>query len=213
MSGPLSPLDWLGLLHPVLAILFIYPVAGATIRLGILAREKRTGYNTALPETVPTEHWQHGRWLLSAMVVASLIAYLESFLRHGANGQGWVLFLAGCGTLIALLALWKVQHPALRASFTGLCLAGLLGLGSQPQIERLADVPWQAEFWRSHYWSGLLLTALLLFSLAIRPLIPQISQLRRLHVSAMLLGCVLFAVVAITGCRDLLQGITLNPVA
>ena len=111
MSGPLSPLDWLGLLHPVLAILFIYPVAGAAIRLGILARKKRTGYNTALPETVPTEHWQHGRWLLRAMVVASLIAYLESFLRHGASGQGWVLFLAGCGTLIALLAC--TRQPAL----------------------------------------------------------------------------------------------------
>ena len=95
MNGPLTALDWLGLLHPVLAILFIYPVAGAAIRLGILAREKRTGYNTALPETVPTEHWQHGRWLVSAMVVASLIAYLESFLRHGADGRSGVLLLAG----------------------------------------------------------------------------------------------------------------------
>ena len=62
----------------------------------------------------------------------------------------------------------------------------------------------QLDFWRSHYWAGVLLTALLLFSLAIRPLIPEVSRLRRLHVSAMLLGCVLFAVVAITGCRDLL---------
>jgi hypothetical protein len=211
MNGPLTALDWLGLLHPVLAILFIYPVAGAAIRLGILAREKRTGYNTALPETVPTEHWQHGRWLVSAMVVASLIAYLESFLRHGADGRSGVLLLAGIGTVIALLALWRVQQPALRASFTVLCLAGLLGLGAQPQIERLADLPWQADFWRSHYWSGLLLTALLLFSLAIRPLISQISRLRRLHVSAMLLACLLFAVVAITGCRDLLSGMAPNP--
>ena len=31
--------DWLGLIHPVLMILFVYPVVGATIRLGILARE------------------------------------------------------------------------------------------------------------------------------------------------------------------------------
>ena len=53
----LTALEWLALLHPVLAIL-VYPVAGATIRLGILAREKRTDYNPALPDTVPTEHWQ-----------------------------------------------------------------------------------------------------------------------------------------------------------
>ena len=50
----LTALEWLALLHPVLAILFVYPVAGATIRLGILAREKRTDYNPALPDTVPT---------------------------------------------------------------------------------------------------------------------------------------------------------------
>ena len=123
----------------------------------------------------------------------------------------WLVLLAGIGTVVALLALWRVQQPALRASFTGLCMAGLLGLGAQPQIERLADLPWQADFWRSHYWSGLLLTALLLMSLAIRPLIPQISRLRRLHVSAMLLACVLFAVVAITGCRDLLSGMAFTP--
>lgn len=207
MSGDLSALNWLALLHPVLAILFIYPVAGAAIRLGILAREKRTGYNPALPATVPTEHWQHGRWLVSAMVVAILLAYLVSFLADPTGiswNQGLLLVLAGGGCFIALLALWTVQRPALRASFTALCLGGLLGLGSQPQIQRLADHPLQLDFWRSHYWAGVLLTALLLFSLAIRPLIPEVSRLRRLHVSAMLLGCVLFAVVAITGCRDLL---------
>ena len=37
--------DWLGLIHPVLMILFVYPVVGATIRLGILAREKRLKIN------------------------------------------------------------------------------------------------------------------------------------------------------------------------
>ena len=37
---PLTPLQWFGLVHPVLIILFVYPVVGATIRLGFLARDR-----------------------------------------------------------------------------------------------------------------------------------------------------------------------------
>ena len=49
---PLTPLQWLALVHPVLIILFVYPVIGATIRLGILARERRLEINPIAP-TVP----------------------------------------------------------------------------------------------------------------------------------------------------------------
>ena len=64
MSSALSltPMQWLGLLHPVLIILFVYPVVGATIRLGTLARERRLQINP-LPASVPVEHADHGRWV------------------------------------------------------------------------------------------------------------------------------------------------------
>jgi Ca2+/H+ antiporter len=74
----------------------------------------------------------------------------------------------------------------------------LIGLGTQLPIGEL-------PFWSSHFWSGVLLIGLLLFSLAARSGIASTTQLRRLHVSAMVLGAVLFAVVGITGCRDLIQ--------
>ena len=35
----MTAIDWFALLHPVLVVLFVYPVVGATIRLGILVRE------------------------------------------------------------------------------------------------------------------------------------------------------------------------------
>ena len=62
MSSALSltAMQWFGLLHPVLIILFVYPVVGATIRLGTLARERRLQINP-LPASVPVEHAQHGR--------------------------------------------------------------------------------------------------------------------------------------------------------
>ena len=154
----LTALEWLALLHPVLAILFVYPVAGATIRLGILAREKRTDYNPALLDTVPTEHWQHGRWLVSSAVVITLWSYLVIAWRNGL-GLNPALWAAGLGTLAALLALWRVSTDPLKASFTLLCWGGLIGLGTQLPI---GDLP----FWSSHFWSGVLLIGLLLFSLA-----------------------------------------------
>ncbi len=213
----MAPLDWLALLHPVLMILFVYPVVGATIRLGILVRERRLDINP-LPPTVGTEHVDHGRWVTTGTVVLVLVAILWSFLATCANPQSAGaatgplripgLLLVGAGALGSCLALWRVRHPALRASFALLCWAALLALGAQPEVWRLSDNPLGFDFWRSHYWSGSLLVGLLLFSMAARPEIQQRPRLRKLHVTAAFLMAVLLAVQAITGTRDLLtQGL------
>ena len=209
----MTPIDWFSLLHPVLVILFVYPVVGATIRLGILVREKRLGI-TKQPAPVPREHADHGRWLTAGVVVAVLIALVYSFISKavepgvvfaGGAARLALLMLVAAGTLVALLALLKVKQPALRASFTLLTWAGLLGLGSQAEIWRLSDNPLSGAFWSSHYWSGVLLTGLLLFNLAARPEITRHLRWRRLHIASNLLIMVLLAVQAITGSRDLLE--------
>ncbi len=215
----MAPLDWLALLHPVLMILFVYPVVGATIRLGILVRERRLDINP-LPPTVGTEHVDHGRWVTTGVVVLVLVAILWSFLSVCPDPQAGslapaagplrypLLLLVGAGALGSCLALWRVRQPALRASFALLCWAALLALGGQPEVWHLSDNPFGADFWRSHYWSGSLLVGLLLFTMAAWPEIQQRPRLRRLHVSAAFLMAVLLAVQAITGTRDLLtQGL------
>ncbi|MCP9773324.1 DUF4079 domain-containing protein [Synechococcus sp. Tobar12-5m-g] len=205
--------DWLLLLHPVLIILFVYPVVGATIRLGILARERRLKIHPQ-PPSVGVEHADHGRWLTSGVVVAVLIALLYSFVSKffdagtpfaGGGTRLALLLLVGAGTLASLLALWRVRKAPYRASFALLTWAGVLGLGSQPEIWRLSDNPFSGEFWSSHYWAGVLLTGLLLFSTAAKPEIFKSLRFRRLHVSAGVLTAVLLAVLAITGTRDLLN--------
>jgi hypothetical protein len=200
-----TPIDWFALLHPVLVILFVYPVVGATIRLGTLVREKRLGI-TKQPAPVPREHADHGRWLTAGVVVAVLIALVYSFI---SKAVAWprlaLLLLVAAGTLVALLALLKVKRPLLRASFTLLTWAGLLGLGSQAEIWRVSDNPLTGAFWSSHYWSGVLLTGLLLFNLAARPEITRQLRWRRLHVASNILVMLLLAVQAITGSRDLLE--------
>jgi hypothetical protein len=206
----MSALDWLALLHPVLMILFVYPVVGATIRLGILVRERRLQINP-LPPTVPVEHTDHGRWVGTGTVVAVLIALAWSFLEHGQAGGGFPgggarlarLLLLGGGALAACLALWRLRRPGRRAAAALLAWGGLLLLGLEPEVWRLADNPLRPAFWASHFWSGWLLCGLLLFAMAAAPEIALRPGLRRLHVAAALLIAVLLAVQAITGCRDL----------
>lgn len=212
---PLVPLDWLALLHPVLAILFLYPVVGATIRLAILVRERRLDINP-IAATVPVEHADHGRWVGSGMVVLVLLALLWSVLAsplQPAAAAGGVaggvarllpllpmagLALAGC------LALWRLRSAPLRVAAALLCWLALLWLGGRPEVWRQADSPFDPAFWGSHHWSGLLLCGLLLSGMAAGPAIAASPTLRRLHTGVALLSALLLAVVAITGCRDLL---------
>ncbi|MFM7086023.1 MAG: DUF4079 family protein [Cyanobium sp.] len=209
----MTALDWFSLLHPVLVILFVYPVVGATIRLGILVRERRLGV-TQQPAAVHREHTDHGAWVTAGVVVAVLIALVYSFLSRawdpaepfqGGAPRLALLLLAAAGTLAALLALLRVRRAALRASFALLTWAGLLRLGGQPEIWRISDNPLSSGFWSSHYWSGVLLSGLLLFTLSARPEITRRPRLRRLHLALNLLVMVLLAVQAITGSRDLLE--------
>jgi hypothetical protein len=223
---PLSALQWLSLLHPLLMVLFVYPVIGATIRIGIHVRERRLG-QYPLPASVGPEHLDHGRWLTTAMVLAVLLALGWSFLHAGAWGTGAIstaaigtvpganwpirplaLALGAGAALASCLALWRVKRPWLRACFALTCWLALLGLGLQPEVPRWSDNPLDVTFWRSHFWGGWLLSGLLLFAMAAAPEIRSRPLLRRLHLAANVLVALLMAVQAITGCRDLLQ---LNP--
>jgi len=225
-SPPLSALQWLSLLHPLLMVLFVYPVIGATIRIGIHVRERRLG-QYPLPASVGPEHIDHGRWLTTAMVLAVLLALGWSFLHAGALGTGamgatvipsgahdpgtlWpqrplALGAGAAAALAACLALWRVKQPWLRACFAFTCWLALLGLGLQPEVPRWSDNPLDGTFWRSHFWGGWLLCGLLLFAMAAAPEIRTRPLLRRLHLAANVLVALLMAVQAITGCRDLLQ--------
>jgi len=208
----LTALNWLALVHPVLMILFVYPVVGATIRLGILARERRLQLNP-IAATVPQEHTDHGRWVTTGSVLLVLIAFLWSFLNQAEPGvpfSGGVprllrLLLLAAVALGSTLALWRLRRPWRRAAAALLSWGSLLLLGLEPEVWRRGDTPLDPAFWQSHVWSGWLLIGLLLFAMAAAPEIARSPRIRTLHRTAAFLVALLLAVQAISGCRDLLQ--------
>ena len=198
-SQALTLNSWLALVHPVLMILFVYPVVGATIRLGILARERRLQINP-IAATVPVEHAQHGGWVTGGVLVAELIG-----LGHSLAAQhlmAWLLMAAA--VLFSFSRLLSARWIWQRSLWGISCWLGLLLLGLQPEVERLGDTPWSPLFWQSHFWMGLLLTGLLLGSTALKPGIGRHAALRRLHVSSNVIVALLLAMQSISGTRNLL---------
>jgi hypothetical protein len=207
----LQSIDWLWLLHPVLAVAVVYPLLGMVLRLGYQARDRRIN-QTKLPPTVGRDHADLGRWLAAAVVAIVLLALAVVILSGhplaafpGGLTRLALVLLVLLGSSLALVLLWRAKSPAYRACFSLLCWAGVITLGLQGEVYRLGDNPFQGAFWQSHFWGGAGLTGLMLFSVAGRPEISRHLRWRRLHVSANLLATSIFLAQAISGTRDLLE--------
>ena len=202
---PLTPLQWLALVHPVLIILFVYPVIGATIRLGILARERRLEINP-IAATVPVEHVDHGRWATAGLLVAVLFALSHALADVGVGFSSWVMaVLQATGVVVSFTALLRTRRLALRLLFSWSCWLFLLLITIQPSLvsQRALAAP---EVWQSHTWGGLLLIAFLLLTMACQREIAGRLWMRRIHVALNILVALLLATQAITGTRDLWLG-------
>ena len=202
---PMTPLQWVALVHPVLIILFVYPVIGATIRLGILARERRLEINP-IAATVPVEHVDHGRWATAGLLVAVLFALSHDLAAAGAGFSSWaVAILQSFGVVLSFLALLRTRRLALRLLFAWSCWLFLVLITIQPLLvsERALTAP---AVWQSHTWGGLLLLAFLLLTMAWQREIAGRLWMRRLHVALNLIVALLLATQVITGTRDLWLG-------
>jgi len=204
-------IDWLWILHPTLAVVLIYPLIGVVVRLGIQTKARRVD-GAKLPPATGRDHADLGRWLSAGVVAISLVALTVVIATDappsqfpGGAARACQLLLVLVGTLLALITLWRATEKATRLAFALITWAGVISLGAQPEVFRLSDNPFQAEFWQSHYWAGVAVVGLMLFSLGARPEILRELRWRRLHVSANLLAAVLFVIQGMTGTRDLLE--------
>lgn len=223
LADRLSLADGLALAHPLLMILFVYPVGAVTVRLATHVRERRLDLHPQ-PASVLVEHAEHGQWLTSAAVLAVLLAQLWGvFLGPGQPPEpprALVLPLLALASLLACMALWWARRAALRLLFALLSWFGLLSLEllgdgllshrlppptGSPTPDTTRVPAWLELLHTPHAWAGLLICGLLLASSALRPGIGRRLALRRLHALAGAMVALLMVVQAISGCRALLS--------
>ncbi|KKZ11704.1 MAG: membrane protein [Candidatus Synechococcus spongiarum SP3] len=207
-------IDWLWIIHPALAVVLVYPLAGVVIRLGLQARHRRVDH-AKLPPSVGRDHGDLGKWLATGMVALVLVGIAIPILTKSfwpelgpqspQDLRGLYLLLALAGTVVALVVLWRVQQRWQRILFALLTWGGILGLGAQPEVWRVSDDPTNSAFWTSHYWTGVGLVGLMVFSMAIRPEIVRRLAWRRVHIAINILAAVLFVVQGVSGPKDLLE--------
>mgnify|MGYP002789735256 CR=1 FL=1 len=208
--------DFLGLLHPAIAVFFVFPLIGMVVNYAWQTRQRRLqavdGGKSKIPPGVGSEHLKLGRWLCASVVGLSLLglayAIFSKMQKQGAFSQapGRVTFvvLMFVATIASLVLLYQVKpnQRIWRGVFATLTGMGLVVLGCQPEVFRRGF-----EWYVSHYYYGIAASLLIIFSQAIVPDIYQdrANRWRTVHIVLNCVALLLFIGQGFTGTRDLLE--------
>lgn len=214
----------LGLLHPAIAVLIVYPLIGMVVRFALQTRQRRLELATGkkkskIPPVVGREHVELGRWLAASVVSASLVALgyvliAKSFIKAGLwesdRFQAMFIILLFIATAATFYLLYQAKTKSWRATFATLSSMGIIIIGCQDGIFRRSD-----QWYWSHYYFGVLASILMIISLATVQEIYKDKTLtwRRIHIALNILAFLLFMGQGITGVRDLFEiGLYASPV-
>lgn len=206
--------DALTLIHPAIAVLFVFPLIGVVVNLAWQTRQRRlqnaAGGKSKIPPVVGSEHNRLGNWLTGSVVGLALLGLAHPIFKHIVTKQLWntnlfqVLFivLLFAATIASLVFLYKAKQRLWRGIFATLTGAGLVILGCQDGVFRRTN-----ELFVSHYYIGLAAAMLMIFSLAIVPSIykDRTNRWRITHALLNSVALLLFIGQGITGTRDLLE--------
>jgi Protein of unknown function (DUF4079) len=205
----LSAKDTILLLHPVLAIIVVFPLLGIVIQRGWQVRQKRTNKTDEIKSSpsIGKEHVQIGRCLVVATIGITLLSldraiYSTLLAKSAGIGAGVLILLLNLSILAGLIALFRArrqQHRWIWAAFAGI---GMMVLGAQDGVYRR-----DAEWYVSHFYYGMTASLIAITAVAMQSLIyaPQGQNWRKLHVGLNVVMVLLFIFQAISGTRDLLE--------
>ncbi|NJL35826.1 MAG: DUF4079 domain-containing protein, partial [Leptolyngbyaceae cyanobacterium SM1_4_3] len=81
--------DFLGLIHPAIAVFFVFPLIGMVVNFAWQTRQRRlqtqAGDKSKIPPVVGKEHLVLGRWLTGGVVGVTLLALAYSVV-FGSGG-------------------------------------------------------------------------------------------------------------------------------
>lgn len=203
--------DILGLIHPAIAVMIVFPTLGMVVNMAWQTRQRRlkiaSGSKSPIPPIVNREHVKIGHWLTGAVVGITLIALAYSIIFKAKLFDRelfsiiFILFMFAA-TIGSLICLYKAQTYAWRAALATMSSAGLIILGCQEGVFRRTN-----EWYMSHYYSGIAVSILMIIALTIAPKIyeDRSNQWRKFHVIVNCFALFLFIVQGMTGTRDLLE--------
>lgn len=206
--------EFTGLIHPALAVAFVFPLIGMVVYLSMQTRGRRLQVeNKVKSKIAPTagpDHLRLGRWLTTSVVVLTLIGMLQPIVTKMIEKNAWadeprrvvfvsIMFVLTSGSLALL---YQAKLKAWRATFATLTGMGLVIIGCQPEIFRRGF-----EWYTSHYYYGISAALLMILSLAVVSDIYQDKQKRwrRAHAFLNMIATLLFIGQGFTGARDLFE--------
>ncbi len=206
--------DLVLLLHPVMAIIVVFPLIGIVVNRALQTRQRRLQTATAgkskIPPTVGAEHVQLGRWLTGSVVGIVLLAFANDIFGHIIDKKVWgqdpskvMLISITFGVAIASFGiLYRVEARLWRGIFATIAAISLVVLGSQDGIYRKTE-----QWYFSHYYYGITAAILMIFSLAILREIYQdrTNRWRAIHIVLNSIALLIFIGQGITGTQALLE--------
>ncbi len=210
----MSSSDFATLLHPAIAVVFVFPLIGMVVNFAWQTRQRRLQTQgdgkSKIPPVVGREHVQLGRWLSSAVVGIALLglAYpiagkiIENKVWEQNSFQVFFIILMFIFTITSLVILHRARQKHWRGIFATLTGMGVVVLGFQDGVFRRDD-----EWFISHFYYGIIVTLLMIFSLAIIEDIYQdrSNRWRYVHIILNCFALLLFIGQGMTGTRDLLE--------
>lgn len=208
--------NWLTLIHPALAVIFVFPLIGIVVNFAWATRQRRLqikagGQKSKIPPVVGRDHVQLGKWLSASVVTIILVAFAHAILSKNILKnelltqnplQAIFIFLMFGLTIASLIFLYQAREKKWRAIFATLTGMGLVVLGTQEGVFRRT-----AEWYISHYYYGMIAALLMIFSLAIIDEIYKDKSLfwRKVHIALNTIALLLFIGQGITGTRDIFE--------
>ncbi len=206
--------DFLGLVHPAIAVFFVFPLIGMVVNFAWQTRQRRLGSKNSqkskIPPVVGVEHRKLGNWLTGAVVGLVLIGLAYPIGKNIIKNQLWskdafqvtFIFVMFAVIIASLVLLYRVKPPLWRGVFATLTGAGIIILGCQDGVFRRTN-----EWYWSHYYYGITAALLMIFSLAIVPDIykDRSNGWRTVHTILNCIALLLFIGQGMTGTRDLLE--------
>ena len=202
--------DLILLLHPVAAVIFVFPLLGIVVNRALQVRQRRLKDKSKIPATVGQEHVQLGRWLTGSVVGVVLLALANDVLGNIIENNVWgkepfkvVLIGLMFGAAIASLTLlYKAQAKLWRVVFATLSSMALIVLGAQDGVYRKTE-----QWYVSHYYYGITAAVLMIISLTILREIYQdrTHRWRTVHIVLNSIALLLFIGQGITGAQSLLE--------